>query len=47
MAELDEQRNRLTVKLVFYGPALSGKTINLTRLHALLAPELTGEMMML
>jgi GTPase SAR1 family protein len=47
MADLDEQRNRLTVKLVFYGPALSGKTTNLTRLHDLLAPERIGEMMML
>jgi signal recognition particle receptor subunit beta len=47
MAELDEQRNRLTVKLVYYGPALSGKTTNLTRLHDLLAPEMIGEMMTL
>src|SRR6202521_1006704 len=47
MAELDEQRNRLTVKLVYYGPALSGKTTNLTRLHDLLAPGLKGEMMTL
>lgn len=47
MAELDEQRNRLTVKLVYYGPALSGKTTNLTRLHDLLAPELKGDLMTL
>lgn len=47
MAEFDEGRKRLTLKLVFYGPALSGKTTNLTRLHDLLAPELIGEMMML
>lgn len=45
MAELDEQRNRLTLKVVYYGPALSGKTTNLTRLHDLLAPELKGEVM--
>jgi signal recognition particle receptor subunit beta len=45
MAELDEQRNRLAVKIVYYGPALSGKTTNLTRLHDLLAPELKGEVM--
>lgn len=45
MAELDEQRNRLTVKIVYYGPALSGKTTNLTRLHDLFAPELKGEVM--
>jgi signal recognition particle receptor subunit beta len=47
MAELDELRNRLTVKLVYYGPALSGKTTNLTRLHDLLSPELIGDMMTL
>ncbi|MES2070491.1 MAG: GTPase domain-containing protein [Pseudomonadota bacterium] len=47
MAELDEQRRRLTVKIVYYGPALSGKTTNLTRLHDLLATELKGEMMTL
>lgn len=47
MAELDDRRNRLTVKLVYYGPALSGKTTNLIRLHDLLAPELLGDMMTL
>lgn len=47
MADLNETRNQLTVKLVFYGPALSGKTTNLTRLHDLLAPEMIGDMMML
>ncbi len=47
MAELDEQNNRLTVKLVYYGPALSGKTTNLTRLHDLLVPQMKGEMMVL
>lgn len=47
MAEFDEQRNRLTVKLVYYGPALSGKTTNLTRLHDMLAPEMIGDMMTL
>jgi signal recognition particle receptor subunit beta len=47
MAELDEQRHRLTVKLVYYGPALSGKTTNLTRLHDLLAAELKGDIMTL
>jgi hypothetical protein len=31
MAELGDKRNRLTVKLVYYWPALSGKTTNLTR----------------
>lgn len=47
MAELDVRKKRLTVKLVYYGPALSGKTTNLVRLHDLLKPELHGEMMTL
>lgn len=47
MAELDQQRNRLIVKIVYYGPALSGKTTNLTRLHDMLASELKGDMMTL
>ena len=47
MAEYNEQKRTLTVKLVYYGPALSGKTTNLLRLHDLLAPELKGEMMVM
>ncbi len=47
MAEFDEKRNKLTLKLVFYGPALSGKTTNLMALHDLLQPEMKGEMMVL
>ena len=33
------------IKLVYYGPALSGKTTNLMRLHDLLHPELIGDLM--
>lgn len=47
MAEFDEAAKKLTLKLVYYGPALSGKTTNLMRLHDLLAPELKGEIMTL
>lgn len=47
MADYDEDSNRLTLKLVYYGPALSGKTTNLMRLHDILSPELKGEMMVL
>lgn len=45
MAEYDEARGTLTLKLVYYGPALSGKTTNLMRLHDTLAPQLKGELM--
>ena len=47
MAEFDPQQQRLTLKLVYYGPALSGKTTNLMRLHDRLPAEHTGEMMVL
>ena len=45
MAEFDELENRLTIKLVYYGPALSGKTTNLMKLHDLIDPELSGDLM--
>lgn len=47
MADYDEEANRLTIKLVYYGPAMSGKTTNLMRLHDLLNPQLKGEIMTL
>lgn len=45
--QLDFQARELTVKLVFYGPALSGKTTNLQALHRLLNPEGRGRLMTL
>ncbi|OGT03862.1 MAG: GTPase [Gallionellales bacterium RBG_16_57_15] len=47
MAELDETARKLTIKLVYYGPAMSGKTTNLMSLHDLLSPDLKGEIMTL
>ncbi|WP_444997729.1 GTP-binding protein [Aliikangiella sp. IMCC44359] len=47
MASWDEDKNTLLLKLVFYGPALSGKTTNLIALHDLLQPELKGDMQVL
>ncbi len=47
MAELDETARKLTIKLVYYGPAMSGKTTNLIGLHDLLSPDLKGELMTL
>ena len=47
MAEIDEVGRKLTIKLVYYGPAQSGKTTNLMRLHDVLLPELKGEIMTL
>ncbi len=45
--ELDERRRRLTVRIVYLGPSLSGKTTNLERLRGLLRPELSGEFLTL
>jgi len=45
--QLDFQARELTVKLVYYGPALSGKTTNLQAVHRLVAPESSGRLMTL
>lgn len=47
MSEIDEAGRKITFKLVYYGPALSGKTTNLMRLHDMLSPALKGELMTL
>lgn len=47
MADYDEEANRLTIKLVYYGPAMSGKTTNVMHLHDVLRPDLKGEIMTL
>ena len=41
----EREGSSLTFKLVYYGPAQSGKTTNLLRLHDMLSPELKGELM--
>jgi signal recognition particle receptor subunit beta len=45
--QLDFQARELTIKLVYYGPALSGKTTNLQAIHRLLSPEGRGRLMTL
>lgn len=47
MIEFDELNNKMVLKLVYYGPAMSGKTTNLLALHDLLAMEGRGELMLL
>lgn len=47
MADHSSEDNRLALKVVFYGPALSGKTTNLMQLHSLLNPQRKGELMVL
>ena len=47
MIEFDEQQKRMVLKLVYYGPALSGKTTNLLILHDQLTLDGRGELMLL
>ncbi len=45
--QLDFVNRELTVKLVYYGPALSGKTTNLLALHQAAQPGASGRLMTL
>lgn len=45
MADIDIERKKIVIKIVYYGPALSGKTTNLMQLHSLLDPASCGEFM--
>lgn len=47
MIEYSEKDGRMVLKLVYYGPALSGKTTNLLQLHELLTRNGRGELMVL
>jgi signal recognition particle receptor subunit beta len=47
MPQFNLSAREITLKLVYYGPALSGKTTNLQQLHALLARDVRGEMVTL
>jgi signal recognition particle receptor subunit beta len=45
--QLDFSAREVTIKLVYYGPALSGKTTNLVSLHALAGADARGRLMTL
>jgi mutual gliding-motility protein MglA len=45
--QLDFAARELTIKLVYYGPALSGKTTNLQAIHQLVATDTRGRLMTL
>lgn len=47
MIEYDELNKKMVLKLVYYGPALSGKTTNLLQLHELISRKERGELMVL
>ncbi len=45
--QIDAQNREMTVKLVYYGPALSGKTTNLQELHRRISPAARGQLLTL
>lgn len=47
MIEYDEDGKKMVFKLVYYGPAMSGKTTNLLKLHDLLTEDGRGDLMVL
>jgi mutual gliding-motility protein MglA len=47
MPQLNLDSREITLKIVYYGPALSGKTTNLQQLHVLCAAEARGAMVTL
>jgi hypothetical protein len=47
MAFINYTTNTLTVKIVYYGPGLSGKTTNLRYIHHKIDPAARGELISL
>ncbi|MBI4688878.1 MAG: GTPase domain-containing protein [Nitrospirae bacterium] len=47
MALFNYATKEITLKIVYYGPGLSGKTTNLQQLHSILDPEKTGKLLSL
>ena len=47
MAQVDFQHREIAIKLVYYGPALSGKTTNLQKIHERMDPKRRGRLLTL
>lgn len=47
MPQLNLDTREITLKIVYYGPALSGKTTNIQQVHAMVAAGAAGEMVTL
>ncbi len=47
MVQINLEQREITLKIVFYGPALSGKTTNLQAIHRLMEPDTRGRLMVL
>lgn len=47
MVQINLEQREITLKIVFYGPALSGKTTNLQAIHHIMNPDARGRLMVL
>ena len=47
MVQINNEARELSLKVVYYGPALSGKTTNLQALYQKMSPEVRGRLMTL
>ena len=47
MVQINLEQREITLKIVYYGPALSGKTTNLQAVHQILDPQVRGRLMVL
>jgi signal recognition particle receptor subunit beta len=47
MAQVDFQHREIVIKLVYYGPAMSGKTTNLQEIHKRMDPKRRGKLLTL
>jgi len=47
MVQINNEARELSIKVVYYGPALSGKTTNLQALYQKMSPEVRGRLMTL
>jgi signal recognition particle receptor subunit beta len=47
MVQINLEQREITLKIVYYGPALSGKTTNLQAVHQLMEPQARGRLMVL
>jgi mutual gliding-motility protein MglA len=47
MVQINDDARELAIKVVYYGPALSGKTTNLQALYQKISPEVRGRLMTL
>ncbi len=47
MVQINMATREITMKVVYYGPALSGKTTNLQQLHEMMDPAARGQMVTL